>query len=148
MIIAVTATLKDVFLKGKEYPWPKPSQCPKCGNMRVWGHGFVLAWFDECTSLIYLRRYRCPECHCVIRLKPQGYFERFHCLAETIRTVISRRIETGRWPGGFSRSRQGHWLRALMRKAKAYLSDRFEGDPVDAFDRLSEMDKVPVSRSI
>ncbi len=35
-----------------------------------------------------------------------------------------------------------------MRNAKAYLSDTFEGDPVEAFDQLPGAGKVPVSRSI
>jgi hypothetical protein len=41
-----------------------------------------------------------------------------------------------------------HWLKALKRKSRAYLGESFGGDLLEAFDRLLEMGKVPVSRSI
>lgn len=148
MIIAVVAMLKEILTKGKDYPWPRPAECPECKRKRLWGHGFVSAWFDECPSPIFLRRYRCPECDCVIRLKPEGYFARFHCTIEALRTDLSHRIRTSRWLPGTSRSRQGHWLRALKRNAKAYLSDVFDGNLLDAFEQLLSMSKTPVTRSI
>lgn len=148
MIIAVVAVLKVILSKGKDYPWSRPSECPKCKRKRLWGHGFVSTWFDECVGTLLLRRYRCPECGCVILLKPEGYFTRFHCTIEVIRTNLSHRIKTSRWLPGTSRSRQGHWLRALKRNAKAYLSDVFDGDLLDAFDRLLQKGKTPVTRSI
>jgi hypothetical protein len=148
MIIAVAGMLKEIFAKGTDYPWPRPSECPKCKRKRLWGHGFASAWFDESVGTIFLRRYRCPECGCVIRLKPEGYFARFHCTIEAIRTNLCHRIKTSRWLPGTSRSRHGHWLRALKRNAKAYLSDVFDGDMLDAFDQLLHMSKTPVSRSM
>ena len=95
MILAVAALLKEIMDKAKDYPWSKPAECPRCHRKRLWGHGFVLAWFDECGSSVYLRRYRCPECGCVIQLKPEGYFNRFHASIQTIRTSISHRLRTG-----------------------------------------------------
>lgn len=148
MIIAVAAQLKEIMDKAKQYPWPRPGQCPRCHRQRVWGHGFVEAWFDECHSSIYLRRYRCPECGCVIRLKPKGYFKRFQTCIEAIRRSIGQRLLTGGWSGQSSRSRCGHWLRSLRRKAKAYFGNGFGGDLLEAFDRLYRMGKVPVSRAI
>jgi len=148
MVIAVAATLKEILAKGKDYPWPRPSECPECKRKRLWGHGFVSAWFDECVGIIFLRRYRCPECGCVICLKPQDYFDRFHCTIEAIRTSLSHRIKTSRWLPGTSRSRQGHWLRALKRNAKAYLGEVFKEDLLNAFDQLLHMGKTPVTRSI
>jgi len=148
MIIAVVAMLKEILAEGKGYPWPRPSECPECRRKRLWGHGFVSAWFDGCVGTIFLKRYRCPECGCVIRLKPQGYFDRFHCTIEDISTNLSHRIKTSRWPPGTSRSRQGHWLRALKRNAKAYLGDVFDGALLDAFDQLLHMSKTPVTRSM
>lgn len=95
MILAVAALLKEIVDKAKDYPWPKPAQCPRCHRKRLWGHGFVLAWFDECGSSVYLRRYRCPECGCVIKLKPEGYFNRFQASIQAIRTSICHRLRTG-----------------------------------------------------
>lgn len=148
MIVAVVAALKNIVDQGKDYLWPKPSGCPRCKGRRLWGHGFVSAYFDECESSVYLRRYRCPECGCVIRLKPQGYFNRFQSCMEAIRTSLSHRLRTGTWLHSLSRSRQRHWLKALERKAKAYFGDVFDHDLLEAFDRLCEMGKTPVSRSI
>lgn len=148
MIVAAVVMLKDILSKGKDYPWAKPSECPKCKWKRLWGHGFVSAWFDGCVDAIFLKRYRCPQCGCVICLKPQGYFDRFHCTIEDIRTNLSHRIKTSLWLPGTSRSRQGHWLRALKRNAKAYLGDVFDGDLLDAFEQLLHMGKTPVTRSI
>ena len=148
MIIAVAAQLKEIVDKAKQYPWPRPGQCPRCHRNGVWGHGFVEAWFDECHSSLYLRRYRCPECGCVIRLKPKGYFARCQASIEAIRNSIGERLRTGGWPDQSSRSRQGHWLRSLRRKTMAYFGNSFAGNLLQAFDQVCQMGKVPVSRAI
>jgi hypothetical protein len=148
MILPVVAVLKEIYEKGRDYLWPRPQTCPCCKARRPWGHGFVLAYFDELNAGVFLRRYRCPQCGCVIRLKPEGYFKRFQSSVQTIRTAIRNRLERQRYPDAISRTLQAHWLRALKRKARAYLGDRFEHDLIEAFDRLCEMGKIPVSRSI
>jgi hypothetical protein len=84
----------------------------------------------------------------VIRLKPQGYFHKFQSSIEAIRSSIRHRLEKNRWVSAISRSRGLHWLKALKRKSRAYLGESFGGDLLEAFDRLLEMGKVPVSRSI
>jgi hypothetical protein len=114
----------------------------------VWGHGFVLAYFDGVATGIYLRRYRCPECCCVIRLRPRGYFSRFQASIETIRSSLCRRLAYGRYPPGLSRSRQRHWLKALVKNTVAYLGHGFKNRLLAAFDRLMSMGKVPVSGSM
>lgn len=94
-----------------------------------------------------LRRYRCPECGCVIRLKPKGYFKRFQAAMETIRAGIRHRLETNKWPPAISRGRWNHWFKALGRQAKAHLGHAC-CDLLQAFDRLCELGRIPVSRSI
>jgi hypothetical protein len=148
MILAVFAVLKEIYKQGRDYSWPRPEVCPHCKSGRLWGHGFVPAYFDGFEGGILLRRYRCVECGCVIRLKPQGYFHKFQSSIKAIRSSIRHRLEAGRWVGAISRSRGLHWLKALKRKSRAYLGDAFEGDLLQAFDRLLEMGKIPVSRSI
>jgi len=148
MILPVVVLLKDICEKGRDYVWPRPEVCPKCKARRPWGHGFVLAYFDGFTSGVLLRRYRCPHCGCVIRLKPQGYFERFQSSIETIRSTVGDLLRENRCPSGLFRTRQAHWLNALKRKAKAYFGDPFELHLISVFDRLIGMGKVPVSRSI
>jgi hypothetical protein len=58
---SLAATIKEIFSLGRRYPWRKPEHCPCCGGRRVWGHGYVLAFFDGFTEGLGLRRYRCPE---------------------------------------------------------------------------------------
>ena len=148
MILSVPAKLKEIYEKGRKYPWPKSKGCPRCHGLRLWGHGYVVAYFDEIDGPLYLRRYRCPDCRCVVRLKPEGFWARFQASIETIRSCIGHRLRTGCYLPCISRTRQGHWLRALKRKACAYLGEITTLDLAHGFERLVEMGKVPVSRSI
>jgi hypothetical protein len=148
MIVSVCAKLKEIYEQGRKYLWPKPKSCPRCHGSRLWGHGYVPAYFDDFVKALLLRRYRCPDCACVVRLKPEGIWKRFRASIETIRSCIRHRVETGQYLASLSRTRQGHWLRALMRKANAYLGQTLPRDLAQAFERLTEMGKIPVSRSI
>jgi hypothetical protein len=148
MILSVVVSLKEIYEKGRDYLWPRPEVCPRCKARRPWGHGFVMAYFDGFASGLLLRRYRCPHCGCVIRLKPLGYFERFRSPIETIRAAICGLAEKKPSCSELSRTRKAHWLRALKRKALAYFGDPFRDHLLSAFDRLVEMGKIPVSRSI
>lgn len=113
----------------------------------MWGHGFVLAYFEGYWEPLSLRRYRCPACRLVLRLKPSGYFERFQSSVETIRQSIAYRFYHHFWPPGSNRQRQGHWFRSLFKKAKIYLGfSGFEGI-VEVFDQLISLGINPVSRS-
>lgn len=148
MILPVVAILKEICEKGRKYLWPKPKVCPCCKAGRLWGHGFVCAYFDEEPEGVYLRRYRCPDCGCVVRLKPAGYFKRFQSSIATIRSCVCGRSDKARSLTMVSRTREAHWVKALKRKAKAYLGNFFGGDFPEAFDRLWGMGKIPVSRSM
>ena len=148
MIITVCVKIKEIIEKGTDYSWTKPAICPRCKESKVWGHGHVPAWFDGFNEALYLRRYRCPVCGCVIRMKPSGYFKNFQASIETIRSSISHRLKTGRWPPGLSHTRQGHWLRALIKNIHVYLGNQWKGRMTEAFDRLLERGMIPVTRSI
>jgi hypothetical protein len=148
LIVFVAAKIKEIFALGRTYPWPKPKLCPRCKASKVWGHGWVLGFFDGFDEGLWLRRYRCPGCGCVLKLRPDGYFPRFQASIEAIRTSLSHRIERGRWPPFPSPSRQRHWMRALRRKTEAYLGRSFSGTWMDAFEWLISRGQVAVSRSI
>jgi len=148
MIVFIAVKLKEVFEKGYDYPWIKPKGCPRCGDSKLWGHGYVESFFDGFNDAVLLKRYRCPLCGCIVKLKPIGYFNRFQASITTIRVNISYRLKKGRWPSGLSRSRQGHWLRALRRKVEAYLGKTWKLGMIDAFDHLLSQGHNPVSRSI
>ena len=148
LILFVAAKIKEILFLGKDYPWPRPELCPRCQVSGVWGHGFVLAYFDGFSEGLWLRRYRCPFCGCVVRVRPDGYLSRFQASVESIRLSLSHRLEKGRWPPFLSRSRQGHWMRALRRKSEAYLGKLWRGGLIEAFDHLLCRARNPVSRSI
>lgn len=148
MILPVLACLKDIVKQGRDFPWPRPKFCPQCHGVRVWGHGFVGALFDGFVHQVLLKRWRCPDCRCIVRARPHGYFERIQAPIESIRSSIAYRLRTGRWPPGSSRSRQGHWLRSLRRKVKARLEDQWGAGLIAGFAELIGQGINPVSRSI
>jgi hypothetical protein len=147
MIFSVLVSIKEIVERGRDFPWPRPQMCPRCEGHRVWCHGFVTAFFDGFSEQVFLRRYRCPECRCVMRARPSGYFERVQASIETVRSSIAFRLEYGRWPGG-SRSRQGHWLRSLTRRVCALLGQGWSKRLVEGFDELMLIQENPVCRRI
>ena len=148
MIIYFPVDLKKLVALGRRYPWPKPERCLRCNGCRIWGHGFVSAWFDGYSRAIEIKRCRCPDCDCVFRFRPEGFFKRFQVDAATIRSSAFSKANTGTWLPGIGRTRQRHWFRALLRKIKAYLTDTWNKGVLAAFDELVEMGLVPASRSI
>jgi len=146
MILRVLVCLKEIVEKGRDFPWPRPEGCPRCHGDRVWGHGFVRAIFDGFAEQALLRRFRCPECGCVLRLRPTGYFPRFQASIRTIRERLACRLRTGRWADGMSRSRQGYWLRNLRRRVLARYGLGWMDRLLEAFDNLIDKGEIPVSR--
>ena len=148
MIVSFCVSIKEIVEQGRDFPWPRPESCSQCHGNRVWGHGFVGALFDGFVEQVLLRRWRCPDCRCVMRARPSGYFARIQASAESIRSSIACRLKTGRWPPGLSRSRQGYWLRSLVRQIEAHLKDERVSGPIEGFDRLIGKGIIPVCRSI
>jgi hypothetical protein len=148
MIIFSAVNLKELFAKERSYPWQKPQSCPCCSSCRLWGHGFAGALFDGFNQPLLLKLYRCPDCGCVIRLRPVGYFTRFQAPIDTIRSSVVCKSVTNRWLPGISRTRQRHWFKALCQRIKAYLSDAWRQGVVAGFDYLMQRGQIPVSRLI
>ena len=148
MIIYVCVKLNEILEKGRGYPWPKPEACPKCGRYKVWGHGFVEAFFDGFDVGLPLRRYRCPDCKTVIRMRPREFFSRFQAPIAKIRSSISNRAENGGWLAGLSRTRQAHWYRALKKRLLVFFGVSASIKAVEAFDFFVGQGKIPVSRSM
>lgn len=145
LVIFVQATVKHLFEMGREFAWPKPERCPRCGG-RMWGHGFITAWFDDYQDPLWLKRYRCPDCRCVIRLRPQGYFKRFQASILTIRDCLVYWIDTHRRKAGPSPPRQRHWVRALREQLLIHHGLN-QTNLLDGFDGLWGRGIIPVSRS-
>ena len=148
MIIYVIVKLKEIFEKGRDYPWQRPECCPNCNRFKVWGHGFVSVYFDGFKTVLEFRRYRCPDCGCVIRFRPREFFSRFQAPIDTIRSGISERLDKGKWLPHISRTRQAHWLRALKRRVLACLGNDTKMRLDEAFDYFIGRGVIPVSRRI
>ena len=148
MVVYFAVNLKELFKKERDYPWQKPNSCPRCNSFRLWGHGFAQAIFDGFIRPLLLKLYRCPDCGCVIRLRPKGYFKRFQASVETIRSSIALKSKINRWLPGISRSRQCHWFRSLYKRIKVYLTNTWCQGVVAGFDYLLQLGQIPVSRTI
>jgi hypothetical protein len=148
MIFFFPVILNDLFKSGRDYQWPKPCNCSRCSSCRVWGHGYVTACFDGFNSPLFLKRYRCPDCGCIICLRPEGYLKRFQASIGTIHSSIESKVQAGKWIDGISRSRQQHWFKSLMKRIKVYLTDAWQQGIVAGFDYFLKSGQNPVSRSI
>jgi hypothetical protein len=148
MIAFFQLDLNKIYKSFRDYAWPRPESCGRCGHSPVWCHDFVQVIFQGFTGALYMRRYRCPACGCVIRLRPEGYFARHQSDTATIRDTLNQRQATGRWPCGCVANRARHWLAGLKRNALALLGLPAMADLMTAFDRLVCMGRVPVSRAV
>ena len=148
MIQFVNVALKVIFAQGRDFLWQRPSECPRCANWKVWGHGHVQCNFKGFSVPLWLKRYRCPECGCIIQMRPSSHFSRFQSSREAIRSALARRISHGKWPPGQFSGRMRHWLRNLKRQIRVHLTEKWKSGLMKGFDHLAAMGRVPVSRSI
>ncbi|CAO0822190.1 hypothetical protein DFAR_2870027 [Desulfarculales bacterium] len=111
LLFAVLGDLQDLFSDELSEDDPGEagvSTSNRCGSVRLWGHGFVPAYFDEAPIAIWLRRCLCPACRAVIRLRLRGYWSRFQASVEIIRQSLPNKLARGRWNPSRPRSRQRH----------------------------------------
>lgn len=148
MLHFVDVILKDVFDKGHNFKWPKPSSCPRCRHYKVWGHGFVERFFDCFSSSLLVKRFRCNKCGCVICCRPASHFSRIQSSSKSIKARLAHRIAHGRWPPGIATSRQRHWLANLKRQVLARFGVVVFGDLLTAYDKLLAFGHIPVSCSV
>lgn len=149
LILFVDLCVKTLVGLGRKYPWQRPERCPKCGGVRVWGHGFVPAYFDEAGSqCVFLKRYRCPQCRVVIRMRPVGYWRRIQAAVAAVVQCVLDRIEKGRWPPGSNAARGRHWLRALKRQVRTHLGMSYAERIGEGFAELLRRGVCAVSRAV
>jgi hypothetical protein len=149
LILSMDLCVKTLVELGRKYPWQPPERCPKCGGVRVWGHGFVAAYFDEAGShCVYLKRYRCPQCRVVIRMRPSGYWRRIQAAVAAVRECVLDRLEKGRWPPGSNSARGRHWLRALKRQVRTHLGMSYAERIAEGFLELLRRGVCAVSRAV
>lgn len=148
LILFIPICVKTLAVEGKGFAWPGLEECPQCGGYRPWGHGYVPAYFDGFSGPLYLKRYRCPDCRLVVRMRPKGYWRRFLASIATIRQSLFDRLRTGRWPPGGNPGRGRHWLLGLRRQVEAHLGREWMSRLPEGFDELHRRGLCAVSRSI
>jgi hypothetical protein len=99
--------------QGKLFPWPRPKRCPPCGSARIWGHGYVLRYFDGYDRAVAMKRWRCPDCGAVHTCRPADYWRQFLGSIDTIIESLSTKLSGGHWRCDLSRQRQQYWLRGF-----------------------------------
>ncbi len=115
MICYTDITLIDIHRLGKKFKWKPPENCSKCGG-KLWGHGFVGSCFEGYTDILYLKRYRCTNCGCIITMRPLSHFSRYQSSTKDIYQTLKTRLFSYRWPPWCTRQRGGHWLRKFCYK--------------------------------
>lgn len=149
LILFMDLCVKRLAGLGRNYPWQRPERCPRCGGVRVWGHGFVGAYFDQAgAQCVFLKRYRCPECGVVIRMRPSGHWQRLQASIAEIRRCLWQRITKGRWPPQSNPARQRHWLRGLRRQVVAHMGMSWAERLEEGFEELLRRGICAVSRSV
>jgi len=117
MIKEIIIDLIRLSQEGKRYKWKRPDECTQCKG-KLWGHGYVSAYFDCCSGLVYLKRWICSLCRLVIKMKPIGYWKYFRSSIGEILKTLQYRLTQYLWPPGVSRQRGGHWLNRYVRICK------------------------------
>ena len=149
LILFVEVCVKTLVELERQYPWERPKQCPKCQGVRLWGHGYAEAYFDETGGrCVLLKRYRCPECGVVIRLRPQEYWRRIQARVATVSQCVVERLEKGRWPPGCNSARGRHWLRGLKRQVRMRLGMSYAERLVEGFSELVRLGVCAVGRAV
>ena len=93
---------------GNDHPSAQNVLITRCG-----GHGFVSKLFDGFTELLWLKRWRCPVCHCIITMRPKSHFPRFQASKKDIQDALEHRLTHGKWPPDLSPPRMRYWLSSL-----------------------------------
>jgi hypothetical protein len=123
LILPLSVDMPSLLNQGKHYPWPRPPRCPRCGGLRLWGHGYVPRYFDNLVEPVWVKRWRCPECCAVHTLRPDTHWRRFWAPLVLIVVSLRGKLEGQHWGHDFPRQRQQYWWQGFLRQS------RLEGKP-------------------
>jgi hypothetical protein len=122
LILHFAVDVKSLFELGKRYPWTRPAECPKCRSKRLWGHGYVERYFEGCSHAVWVKRYRCPDCHAVHTCRPVAFFKRLRYSAVIIICCLLNKILYSRWLGSIERQNQQYWYRSIRRQSSLHVN--------------------------
>ena len=119
LILHFEVDVKRLVEEGKDYPWPRQKICPnpKCHSRRLWGHGYVLRYFEGFTHGLWMKRYRCPDCKAVHTCRIQQFYKGFHYSISSILFSLLNRIIDGKWLKCLSRQVQQYWYKGFSFQA-------------------------------
>jgi hypothetical protein len=113
LVLHIGVDVQRLLELGKKYPWPRPGRCLSCKSVRLWGHGYVLRYFEDFARPLWIRRFRCPDCHTVYTLRPDLFPRRFRYSLRTILSSLMRKITDGCWLPSLPRQNQQYWFKGL-----------------------------------
>lgn len=145
LILHFDVDVKRLVEEGKDFCWPRPEQCPQCEGRRLWGHGYVLRYFECWSEGIWIKRYRCPDCRAVHTLRPEKFYKGFYYSICTILLSVLNRIIHNRWLKCLSRQVQQYWYKGFCFQASRY-SNRKAPDIV-VLKELFSQNIIPVTQS-
>jgi hypothetical protein len=117
LILHFGIDFKSLERLGKEYPWPRLECCPRCSGRRLWGHGYVLRYFDGWPEGLWMKRYRCVSCGAIHTMRPSSHWRGFWAPWRQILASMRRKLKKGRWLSGLSRQRQQYWWKGFAKQA-------------------------------
>ena len=131
MIVFFAKTVFEISKFTTTFKWPD-CNCEKCSR-KMWGHGFVVRYFESINESVKIKRLRCPVCGMVIIFRPAEYYPAFRSPIINIYEALMTRLRTGFWPIGFPRQRGWYWLKLFKKSllmggvsdAVGFLEDRF-----------------------
>lgn len=118
MILYIAVSVKEIFRKEKSYVWPRPKKCPKCGGSRLWGHGYVMRYFEGFLEGIWIKRWRCRACGSVHTMRPKNFWRRFRYTVANVVKSLTKKIAAGKWDGHLRRQVQQYWWRGFGKQCR------------------------------
>ena len=118
LLLLFRIDLQKIQELGKKYPWEKPKVCPSCKSIRLWGHGFVLRYFQECTLGIWMKRWRCPDCGAVHTSRPCEYPLGFQYPKKSINRSLLTKLGGNPFVLDIPRQNQQYWMKAFKFQSK------------------------------
>lgn len=113
LILHFPVDVKVLYEFGKRHCWPKPPRCPRCGGVRLWGHGFARRYFEGFVKPLWVKRFRCPDCTAVHTSRPSGFLIGIRYPADVVRSCLIGKIMDNRWLRGVVRQNQQYWYGCL-----------------------------------
>ena len=118
LILYLSVNFDQLSTTGKGYEWQHPSRCPRCGGGRIWGHGYVLRFFDGLTDALWMKRWRCADCGAVHTMRPWSHWRGFWVSWLVIFFSLVRKESGGQWLGAISRQRQQYWWAGYRKQSR------------------------------